>query len=509
MAGTKRSVVLVFVHGWSVTNTDTYGGLPARLRNEAAIRQIDLTIKHLFLGRYISFHDEVTIADIARAFQAAVGDELGKLVNAGHRFACITHSTGGPVIRDWWNRFYASVPRSGVCPMSHLLMLAPANYGSALAQLGKGRISRLKNWFGGTEPGQGVLDWLELGSAECWDLNSAWIKSEPGEIGAKGIFPFVLTGQTIDRKFYDNLNTYTGESGTDGVIRVAAANLNGRIVNLKQQAPKKVAGSSEFEAPLLEFESLDVAPMTALCIIGGASHSGAAKGIMRSVKKKVDHSSGRALVDALFECLLVSTPAQYRKVAEKQERETNEVQYDECLEIEDRLMLSDTCFIHDRYSMVVFRVTDDYGHAVNDFDLVLTAGENDDPNHLPKGFFVDRQRNHVCRNTVTYYLNYDVMVGAPEIKDNGKVIRAATTGVSALGCMIKARPDDGFVHYLPCRIRASSDLMRDALKPNSTTLVDIRLRRIVRKNVFRASRMQGDKTANNFKKTRPGDEIVN
>ena len=48
--------------------------------------------------------------------------------------------------------------------MSHLIMLAPANYGSALAQLGKQRLSRIKSWFEGVEPGQGVLDWLELGS---------------------------------------------------------------------------------------------------------------------------------------------------------------------------------------------------------------------------------------------------------------------------------------------------------------------------------------------------------
>jgi len=58
----KRSVIIVFVHGWSVINTDTYGGLPARLRNEAKARNIDMQIKHLYLGRYISFHDEVRIA---------------------------------------------------------------------------------------------------------------------------------------------------------------------------------------------------------------------------------------------------------------------------------------------------------------------------------------------------------------------------------------------------------------------------------------------------------------
>ena len=36
MARQKRIVVLV--HGWSVRNTDTYGGLPERLKREAGAR---------------------------------------------------------------------------------------------------------------------------------------------------------------------------------------------------------------------------------------------------------------------------------------------------------------------------------------------------------------------------------------------------------------------------------------------------------------------------------------
>ncbi|NNE59570.1 MAG: phospholipase, partial [Woeseia sp.] len=135
----QRKLIIVFVHGWSVTNTNSYGGLPVRLKNEATARGLDFELKHLFLSRYISFHDEVQLADVARAFSTAVEDELRGLLDRGMRFICITHSTGGPVIRDWWHRYYDSVPRSGACPMSHLIMLAPANHGSALAQLGKGR----------------------------------------------------------------------------------------------------------------------------------------------------------------------------------------------------------------------------------------------------------------------------------------------------------------------------------------------------------------------------------
>jgi hypothetical protein len=506
----KPRTVVVFVHGWSVTNTDTYGGLPARLRNEAKARGMDLTIKQIFLGRYISFHDEVRVKDISRAFRTAVEDELTRLLADGTRFVCITHSTGGPVIRDWWHRYYYSRPRSGTCPMSHLIMLAPANFGSALAQLGKGKIGRLKSWAGGVEPGQGVLDWLELGSAPGWELNEAWIRSDGSQIGAKGIFPFVLTGQAIDRKFYDNLNTYTGESGSDGVVRVAAANMNARLIHLKQQPPKRKAGTRDgFEAPLLELHEFKEAPETALRVVSERSHSGDAMGIMKSVKPAVSSRKGLDTVEAIIDCLSVRTKSQYNAVMKKHRERTAAIQEAERCETEERIILRDVHFIHDRYSMIVFRVRDDHGHPVTDYDLLLTAGKKGDPNLLPRGFFVDRQRNKVNPETITYFVNYDVMVGAPEVQDDeGGIIRPRSNGAEALGFELRPRPSKGFVHYVDCSIQASPELLTQALEPNSTTLIDIELRRIVRKNVFRMNRMVGDSTKRKFKDEVPGDDIV-
>ena len=504
-----RDLTLVFVHGWSVTNTNTYGGLPARLRDEAKARGVSLAVKHVFLGRYISFHDEVRLPDVSRAFRSAIDTELKTALKNGKRFVCITHSTGGPAVRDWWHRYYASQPGSGTCPMSHLIMLAPANFGSALAQLGKGRIGRLKSWFGGVEPGQGVLDWLELGSAEAWDLNADWIENGGSHINARGVFPFVMTGQTIDRKFYDNLNSYTGETGSDGVVRVASANLNTRLIRLEQEAPRKKAGRRGVEAPRLLFKEMIEGPETALRIVGGAAHSGTSKGIMRSVKPKVDARKGKELVDSIFECIAVATPADYRKVAGKQKVESAKVQKDELVEVVDRILLEDTVFIHDRYSMVVFRIRDDEGYPVTDFDLVLTAGEDSSPNKLPKGFFVDRQCNRISRNTITYYFNHDAMVGTDEpVLHKNDIERGKLPGAKRLGLKLMPRPSEGFVRYLDCEIQASAELLEKALQPNSTTLIDIELRRIVSSNVFGLSPMRGNKVSGSFKSTRPGKDIV-
>ena len=154
MSGSK---MVVFVHGWSVRSTDTYGRLPDRLKTEATAAGLDIDVKHVYLSRYVSFRDEVRVEDIARGMDAAIASEqdIQTAVADGTKLVIITHSTGGPVAREWWNQFCVKAKRP--CPMSHLIMLAPANFGSALAQLGKSTISRLKSWSQGVQPGQGVL----------------------------------------------------------------------------------------------------------------------------------------------------------------------------------------------------------------------------------------------------------------------------------------------------------------------------------------------------------------
>ncbi|HXD36750.1 MAG TPA: phospholipase, partial [Rhodanobacter sp.] len=213
---------LVFVHGWSVTNTSTYGQLPRQLQQQAAAAGMPLTLADIWLSEYVSFDDAVTMADLVRAFDHALRDL--HLLDAS--IACVTHSTGGPVVREWL-RAQRDKPRShSTIKLSHLVMLAPANYGSALAQLGKGTLGKLKSWWNGVEPGQRILDWLALGSDASLSLNLDYIHgTDPTSAGQ---YLFVLTGDRPDRAFYDHLNSYTGEDGSDGVVRIAAANLNAR-----------------------------------------------------------------------------------------------------------------------------------------------------------------------------------------------------------------------------------------------------------------------------------------
>jgi pimeloyl-ACP methyl ester carboxylesterase len=204
---------LVFVHGWSVSNTSTYGQLPRHLQQQATAAGLPLTLADIWLSEYVSFDDAVTMRDLVRAFDHALRDL--HLLDAS--FACITHSTGGPVVREWARAQRDKPAIYSTIRLSHLVMLAPANFGSALAQLGKGMLGRLKSWFAGVEPGQRILDWLELGSAESLSLNLDYIHSD--DPVTRGQFQFVLIGDRPDRSLYDHLNSYTGEDGSDGVVR--------------------------------------------------------------------------------------------------------------------------------------------------------------------------------------------------------------------------------------------------------------------------------------------------
>ena len=477
---------LVFVHGWSVHHTDTYGRLPERLVSVGAEHGLNFNVRNIVLGRYISFNDEVRVSDLVAAMEAAVQD-LGLT-----DFYCVTHSTGGPVVREWARLFYGE----RACPLSHLVMLAPANFGSALAQLGKSRVSRIKSWFSGVEPGQSVLNWLELGSDEALETNLAWIKEGALRRHRRGYFPFVVTGQTIDRKLYDNLNTYTGESGSDGVVRVAAANLNSTYVRLTD------TNSAEPDAD--GFVELDVdaavdAPRTALLVAAGRAHSGKDIGIMRSVKSTDRDRANQPTVDAIIECFKVTKPAEYGALTTRFVKRTETTQEAERVEVEDGIF-RDRVFFNDPHCQVIFRILDSDGHPVDDYDIVLTSGELG-PNGLPEGFFKDRQRNSRNPGVVTYYFNYAAMIGCAAIPDR----RAALPGCSDLGIELHARPTDGFVRFRPARIRASAEVLSSVIKANQTAIVDIVLTRAIDTETFRLERTT-DRAS--FKRVRPSGRII-
>jgi hypothetical protein len=467
-------MLIVFVHGWSVTNTGTYGGLPAALLRNAS-PQLDLQVTHLHLAKYVSFADEVTLDDIGRGMQHAIASEVLPRLGKGERFACITHSTGGPVVRQWIDLYHRD--KLGKCPLGHLIMLAPANHGSALAQLGKSRIARMKFFADGVEPGTRVLDWLELGSDQSWELNREWLAYE---CVAAGLYPFVLTGQRIDRAFYDNLNAYTGEAGSDGVVRVAAASMNYGLVRMEQDGGSlKLIKDSRSEK-------------TVLGVLPGRSHSGTTLGILGSVKP--DDNGSHPTVQWVLRCLEVRSAAAYGRLVKDLADLTAKTQDDEHEEKVKELLLFERTFVTNRYCMLVIRIDDDRGNDLSDYDVLFTAGPDYDPNHLPPGFFVDRQRNRRNPGKLTYYIDYDVMsdwLRRPELA--GK-----------FGVRITARPSEGYAYYTVAEHRGTFAALKRYFEPNQTLMIDVALRRHVVDGVFRLTQSL---TPEDFRQQPKGAEI--
>lgn len=452
-------MIVIFVHGWSVTHTNIYGELPQWLESKSGI--LNIQVGNIYLGQYISFDDTVTVDDIARAFDHAVREEIADKLRNGERFACITHSTGGAVVRKWMDLYFKN--NLAKCPLSHLIMLAPANHGSALAQLGKSRLGRIKSFFEGIEPGQHVLDWLELGSDMSWRLNESWLDYD---CTTHGIYSFVLTGQKIDRQLYDAVNSYTGEAGSDGVVRVAAANMNYSLLKLHQEGSN---GENLVVANMIRSQ-----PM-ALGVLPGCSHSGKKMGIIRSVTMANADTHPTALW--VLKCLQVKSTNAYNKLAQELDKLTKETQeYEQTEQIKTLIYKRE--YTTNRYSMIIFRLIDDRGNHLDDYDLYLTAGPQYSENALPTGFFSDRQQNQRNKGKLTYFLNYDIMeagINTPQMQ--GK-----------LGFRIRAHPeasDQALAYYKTLDFHCSLADINKILHPNETVMVEIMLQRRVDRSVSR------------------------
>jgi hypothetical protein len=448
---------IIFVHGWSVTQTATYGGLPRWIGSQSP----EFSVEEIYLGKYVSFVDTVAVDDIARAFQQALRDALGEEISKG--FACITHSTGGPVVRQWMSLYYQG--RLEQCPLTHLVMLAPANHGSALAQLGKGVLGRLKaTLLEGIEPGEKVLNWLELGSSSAWHLNDTWLEYNLTPVGR---YAFVLTGQRIDHSLYDQLNSYTGEPGSDGVVRVASANLNFGLIRLHQ----------ETDGSLKQF-GIKRRPRTAFGVLPGRAHSGEQIGIIRSVN--MANAARHPTARWVLRCLRVTSAEDYFELCKDLDELTIQTQRDEKVE-EVKKIFGARKFITSRYSMLIFRFIDDRGDILTDYDLYLTGGPKYSPDDLPTGFFIDRQRNKLNPGTLTYYVDHDVLRrGLNREKMEGRI-----------GFLVIARPSesqDALAFYRKLEFQSGEGELANILKPNETLMVEVELRRFVDVNVFRVEK---------------------
>ncbi|MDE2308605.1 MAG: phospholipase, partial [Xanthomonadaceae bacterium] len=373
-------------------------------------------------------------------------------------------------VREWLRAQRDKPGSYSTIRLTHLVMLAPANFGSALAQLGKSALGRLKAWFSGVEPGQRILDWLELGSDESLALNLDRIHSP--DPAASGQYLFVLTGDRPDRSLYDHLNSYTGEDGSDGVVRIAAANLNARHAVLALQ--RSAADGATDTLSLNQRQG----PRCAFKLIAGAAHSGEAHGILESADP--------ATVEAILRCLQVRSASDYGALCdafdgENSQRDANKV------ELEPAGPFAPRVHIHDPCSMVIARLADEAGEPLIGSGVLFTAGAQASPDLMPDGFMLDRQANSRNRATITLFLNRALLAGDARVADprnSRNTLRPAIASHRPYGASVQPVDLGGLVHHALAKSAAADDLL-DMLGPHQTTVLDVVLPRKIHEGVFR------------------------
>jgi len=117
---------VAIVHGWSDTSKSFL-----TLRDFLAGHGYQTT--QIWLGDYVSMDDDVRVEDVGNRMESVI-----RAAMAANQltvpFDLIVHSTGGLIAREWLSRFY---PNGQNAPVKKVIMLAPANFGSRLASLGK------------------------------------------------------------------------------------------------------------------------------------------------------------------------------------------------------------------------------------------------------------------------------------------------------------------------------------------------------------------------------------
>ena len=254
----KRPIVIL--HGWSDTSA-SFEPLARLLR--ARLKEQDVSI--ISLADYISMEDEVRFDDVVTAMQTAW--EKHKLPKKKGSVDAIVHSTGGPVIRDWLQRNYTP----GRAPIKHLLMLAPANFGSPLAHKGRSFLGRVWKGFFTKQPegepfetGTHILKGLELASPYTWQLAERDRFGRGGEMYQRGnVLCTVLVGNTG----YGGIRAIANEDGSDGTVRPSTANMNCVRINAVFQANPDETGHD------LSYDMEDSSGTTAFGVMDGHDHS--------------------------------------------------------------------------------------------------------------------------------------------------------------------------------------------------------------------------------------------
>lgn len=469
---------VLILHGWSDTSK-SFGPLTRFLQAAG------YDAKLLWLGDYISRDDDVRVEDVGKRMGEVIDDMMARS-ELDPSFDMIVHSTGGLVARSWLTTRYRG--QAERCPMKRLIMLAPANYGSKLAATGKSFLGRIvkgyDNWF---QTGQSMLNDLELSSPFQWELVQRDVLTGPASdssryYGEKMVWPFVIVGT---HGYNSLLRQVVNEDGSDGTVRVCAANLNAKGVTIDF---RRTFDDPQFFTPWDSKLEVDVP----LAVLPTRTHGS----IVDPEREDKDNLDGIAetqdekdeLGKLILAALNCSSFAAYRALGDAWYTlsETTAAR-----RLSPPAKSRAACF--NQYFQVNSYVADDHGKPVPDYLLEFfsnTARVNDDANvYLLAEVLESVKKNNVneaLRNL--YFDRTDLVEGYyPLLPKSSKRTLFMSVSAASPGNNIKyfEREREGASQWVPLHLQDDNQAASRWLKRNTTHFVQIVIPRQPSTKVFK------------------------
>jgi hypothetical protein len=449
---------LLIIHGYSDGAT-SFTALRDFFVDQGAYAKEDV-----FLLNYDSLDDDSTFEDFADKL-----DEDYRKLFGDERIDVACHSTGALVSRAWLRMHYQRQVEDEVeaptSPIEHLLMFAPANFGSDLARLGQSFLGKFRSTFFNSnhqgedfmESGRVVLQGLEPASPFQWSLSGDDLHGDGYFNVSLGsgqcCFPFVLAAGRPYGGLQGRLLPSRSKPGTDGTVRICGTSLNTRkcVVDFGK-AVVRPAWEKERKFRVIPF-----------AIFGEFTH-----GSIVDVEQEFTNGANSAGALAL-EALKVKTLDEYAAAAER---------FDQVLKQKHS---------GDDYQQFFFKVIDDVGLSITDYflDFYVLAPSGEVDRKLTAEFdrefeseFTRHSADSSCRVLMLNVTNLRKYL--QKLRQSGGRLVFDISAKSPLA-QIKYLPGYAVVFDGSAKPTADEPTF---LYPNTTTLVEIILNRVASDHVL-------------------------
>ena len=489
---------ILLIHGYSSEGKNTsaekiYGSLPAELRQHfpgAGVVDINL-------ARWISLSDGVGVDDVSfameRALQALREQQPGLLDNGFH---VVIHSTGALVVRNWIKN-HSPKPS----PIINLVHLAGANFGSGLAHIGQGQLSRWgRLLFQGTGRGTRVLDELEFGSSKTLDMHLHFLQPGQNMRDDYAVQEYCIVGSQTLSALRAVPIRYVKEDSADNTVRTSAGNLNFNYVSIQPTdqadgltvAELKKAISKRLRDRRVDegfyqsnFDSLAESRVEVpFAIPFETAHYGAELGIVAGTTNRDEILPLVAAALATSPATREETPGSlsaYEQLGD-QFRQATEQTFVRAAQLPREITDWNPQSQYEGHAQVIFRLRDQFGATVEHHDITFKSKAVKGALKLER-MIEDDHVNKSHAGTITFYLRTQDYESATQTW----VERLA--GITSVEIEITgAEPDSGDIEYVPLRLPLTGDQLRQMVQSFRTTVIDVTLLRLPSAKVFKLSK---------------------